>query len=104
MWTTIGARLLNLFFRNLVCMSAFYNAFALVGCGWNNGSAGGLWCWSCWSVSTGTNINIGARLIIWDLMCKSTFNFYYHLSAVVGLMILDVAYVLGILVLCPRLT
>lgn len=22
MWTTIGARLLNLFFRNLVCMSA----------------------------------------------------------------------------------
>lgn len=23
MWTTIGARLLNLFFRNLVCMSAF---------------------------------------------------------------------------------
>lgn len=78
--------------------------FALVGGGFTESLLAGLWCWNCWSVSTGTNINIGARLIIWDLMCKSTFNFYYHLSAVVGLMILDVAYVLGILVLCPRLT
>ena len=110
-------------------MSAFYNAFALVGCGWNNSSAGGLWCWnftelssaygvvgarllslimgldvyeccyalrctlvggrfadsllaglwfwSCWNVSSGTNTNIGARLIIWELMCKSsTFTFF----------------------------
>lgn len=187
-------------------MSAFYNAFALVGCGWNNSSAGGLWCWnftelssaygvvgarllslimgldvyeccyalrctlvggrfadsllaglwfwSCWNVSSGTNTNIGARLIIWELMCKSStftfflvgggccehfeaglwfcrvhgssadswvsvgarllkcrervcksaFNFYYLLSAVVGLMVLDVAYGLGTLVLCPQLT
>lgn len=86
-----------------MCMSAFYNAFALVGCGWNNGSAGGLWCWNFTEHSSAYGV-VGARLIIWDLMCKSTFNFYYHLSAVVGLMILDVAYVLGILVLCPRLT
>lgn len=110
-------------------MGTFYNAYALVGGGWNNGSAGGLWCWnftelssaygvvgarllslimgldvyeccyalrctlvggrfadsllaglwfwSCWNVSSGTNTNIGARLIIWELMCKSsTFTFF----------------------------
>lgn len=70
MWTTIGARLLNLFFRNLVCMSAFYNAFALVGGGWNNGSAGGLWCWNFTELSSAYGV-VGARLIIWELMCKS---------------------------------
>lgn len=77
MWTTIGARLLNLFLRNLVCVGTLKSFRFLVGGGWNNGSAGGLWCWNCWSVSTGTNINIGARLIIWELMCKSsTFTFF----------------------------
>ena len=70
MWTTIGARLLNLFFRNLVCMSAFYNAYALVGCGWNNGSAGSLWCWNFTELSSAYGV-VGARLIIWELMCKS---------------------------------
>ena len=51
--------------------------FALVGGGFTESSLAGLWCWSCWSVSTGTNINIGARLIIWELMCKSsTFTFF----------------------------
>lgn len=78
--------------------------FALVGGGYVSGFPAGLWCWNCWEYSGGAHAHFGARLIIWDLMCKSTFNFYYHLSAVVGLMILDVAYVLGILVLCPRLT
>lgn len=78
--------------------------FALVGGGYDDGLPAGLWCWNCWGISGSANAYIGARLIIWDLMCKSTFNFYYHLSAVVGLMILDVAYGLGILVLCPRLT
>jgi len=63
MWTTIGARLLNLFFRNLVCMSAFYNAFALVGCGWNNVSAGGLWCWTLNNTSSLVAVNVGARLL-----------------------------------------
>ena len=62
MWTTIGARLLNLFFRNLVCMSAFYNAFALVGGGWNNGSAGGLWCWNFTELSSAYGV-VGARLL-----------------------------------------
>ena len=63
MWTTIGARLLNLFLRNLVCVGILKSFRFLVGGGWNNGSAGGLWCWNCWSVSIGTNINIGARLL-----------------------------------------
>lgn len=69
MWTTIGARLLNLFFRNLVCMSAFYNAFALVGCGWNNVSAGGLWCWNFTEHSSAYGV-VGARLLIYrEMMC-----------------------------------
>lgn len=46
-----------------MCMSAFYNAFALVGCGWNNGSAGGLWCWSMNSTSSNVAVLIGARLL-----------------------------------------
>ena len=77
MWTTIGARLLNLFFRNLVCMGTFYNAYALVGGRFADSLLAGLWFWSCWNVSSGTNTNIGARLIIWELMCKSsTFTFF----------------------------
>lgn len=129
-------------------------AFTLVGGGFADSLLAGLWFWSCWNVSSDTNTNIGARLIIWELMCKSStftfflvgggccehfeaglwfcrfhgsstdswvsvgarllkcrekvcksaFNFYYLLSAVVGLMVLDVAYGLGTLVLCPRLT
>ena len=51
-------------------MSAFYNAFALVGGGWNNGSAGGLWCWNVTELSSAYGV-VGARLIIWELMCKS---------------------------------
>lgn len=70
MWTTIGARLLNLFFRNLVCMSAFYNAFALVGGGWNNGSAGGLWYWALDHTSSYVYSDTGARLLIYrEMMC-----------------------------------
>ena len=85
-------------------MSAFYNAFALVGCGWNNGSAGGLWCWNFTELSSAYGV-VGARLLkCRERVCKSAFNFYYLLSAVVGLMVLDVAYGLGTLVLCPRLT
>lgn len=78
--------------------------FALVGGGFTESSLAGLWYWNFSNASSHLWTTLGARLIIWDLMCKSTFNFYYHLSAVVGLMILDVAYGLGILVLCPRLT
>lgn len=43
-------------------MSAFYNAFALVGCGWNNGSAGGLWCWNFTELSSAYGV-VGARLL-----------------------------------------
>lgn len=112
-----------------MCMSAFYNAYALVGGGWNNGSAGGLWCWNftelssaygvvgarllslimgldvyecwlamsfalvggnwynasgaglwCWnfgSASSNVWTTIGARLIIWELMCKSLIVYLY---------------------------
>lgn len=45
-----------------MCMSAFYNAFALVGCGWNNGSAGGLWCWNFTELSSAYGV-VGARLL-----------------------------------------
>ena len=44
-------------------MSAFYNAFALFGGGWNNGSAGGLWCWTMNNTSSAVAVNIGARLL-----------------------------------------
>lgn len=73
-------------------MSAFYNAYALVGCGWNNGSAGGLWCWNFTELSSAYGV-VGARLIIlryslWDLMCFVLIFFSLHilllLSAVVG--------------------
>lgn len=70
MWTTIGARLLNLFFRNLVCMSAFYNAFALVGGRYDNGLPADLWYWNCWESSSSANANIGARLIIFKIHIK----------------------------------
>lgn len=90
MWTTIGARLLNLFFRNLVCMSAFYNAFALVGCGWNNGSAGGLWCWNFTELSSAYGV-VGARLLIYrEMMCMSAVILPTILSAVLILPILSV--------------
>lgn len=46
-----------------MCVGTLKSFRFLVGGGWNNGSAGGLWCWNCWSVSAGTNINIGARLL-----------------------------------------
>lgn len=68
-YSDTGARLLNLFFRNLVCMSAFYNAFALVGGGWNNGSAGGLWCWNVTELSSAYGV-VGARLIIFKIHIK----------------------------------
>ena len=90
MWTTIGARLLNLFFRNLVCMSAFYNAFALVGCGWNNGSAGGVWCWNFTELSSAYGV-VGARLLIYrEMMCMSAVILPTILSAVLILPILSV--------------
>lgn len=43
-------------------MSAFYNAFALVGCGWNNDSAGGLWCLNFTELSNAYGV-VGARLL-----------------------------------------
>lgn len=50
-------------------MSAFYNAFALVGGGWNNGSAGGLWCWNVTELSSAYGV-VGARLLIYrEMMC-----------------------------------
>ena len=45
-----------------MCMSAFYNAFALVGGGWNNGSAGSLWCWNVTELSSAYGV-VGARLL-----------------------------------------
>lgn len=134
MWTTIGARLLNLFLRNLVCVGTLKSFRFLVGGGWNNGSSSGLWYWNfnenssaygvvgarllslimgldvyeccftmsyalvggmywdtlkCglwyWNVnnaSSNCNVNIGARLIIWDLMCMSSTLYIVFLSAV----------------------
>jgi hypothetical protein len=70
-------------------MSAFYNAFALVGCGWNNGSAGGLWCWNFTEHSSAYGV-VGARLIIlryslWDLMCfVLVFFLFAYTFALVG--------------------
>ena len=52
-------------------MSAFYNAFALVGGRYGYGLPAGLWSWHCWESSSGAGAYIGARLIIWELMCKS---------------------------------
>ena len=44
--------------------------FALVGGGFTESLLAGLWCWSCWSVSTGTAIGVGARLLIYrEMMC-----------------------------------
>lgn len=105
MWTTIGARLLNLFFRNLVCMSAFYNAFALVGGGFAEDLLAGLWCWTMNNTSSNVAINIGARLIIlryslWDLMCfvQVFFSLYVLLllSAVDMIMVCRLACGIGI--------
>lgn len=72
-------------------MSAFYNAFALVGCGWNNGSAGGLWSWD-FSVMSSTYIAyFGARLLIYrEMMCMSAVILPTILSAVLILPILSV--------------
>jgi hypothetical protein len=88
MWTTIGARLLNLFFRNLVCMSAFYNVYALVGCGWNNGSAGGLWCWNFTELSSAYGV-VGARLLSL-IMGLDVYEYWLAMSfALVGGMFWD---------------
>ena len=105
MWTTIGARLLNLFFRNLVCMSTFYNVFALVGGCCDGGLPAGLWCWTMNNTSSNVAINIGARLIIlryslWDLMCFVLVFFSLHifllLSAVDMIMVYRLACGIGI--------
>lgn len=65
--------------------------FALVGGGFTESLLAGLWCWSCWSVSTGTNINIGARLLIYrEMMCMSAVILPTILSAVLILPILSV--------------
>lgn len=70
MWTTIGARLLNLFFRNLVCMSAFYNAFALVGGGCDTTLEAGLLVWWFCGFSVDSWVAVGARLLIYrEMMC-----------------------------------
>lgn len=63
MWTTIGARLLNLFLRNLVCVGTLKSFRFLVGGGWINGSAGGLWCWAMNNTSSSVAVDIGARLL-----------------------------------------
>lgn len=71
-------------------MSAFYNAFALVGCGWNNGSAGGLWCWNFTELSSAYGV-VGARLLIYrEMMCMSAVILPTILSAVLILPILSV--------------
>lgn len=85
-------------------MSAFYNVYALVGCGWNNGSAGGLWCWNFTELSSAYGV-VGARLIIlryslWDLMCFVLVFFSLHilllLSAVDMIMVYRLACGIGI--------
>lgn len=83
MWTTIGARLLNLFFRNLVCMSAFYNAYALVGGAYDDSIRSGCACWWCALASSITGGMIGARLLIYrEMMCMSAVILPIILSAV----------------------
>ena len=79
--------------------------FALVGGGFAEDLLAGLWCWSCWSVSTGTAIGSGARLIIlryslWDLMCFVLVFFSLYvlllLSAVDMIMVCRLACGIGI--------
>lgn len=83
MWTTIGARLLNLFFRNLVCMSAFYNAFALVGGMFWDTLTCGLWYWALDHTSSYVYSDTGARLLIYrEMMCMSAVILPIILSAV----------------------
>lgn len=74
-WTNIGARLLNLFFGTW-CVRVPFIAYvlALVGGNWNNTGRAGLWYWWFNESSSNANANIGARLIIWDLMCLGHFR------------------------------
>lgn len=46
--------------------------FALVGGAYTTvAERVGWWCWTMDNASSNTDINNGARLIIWDLMCVS---------------------------------
>ena len=59
---------------------------------WHDGFYCGLWDWNIRNASSVTNANIGARLIIWDLMCLGHFLIRLELlSAVLGTMILGLA-------------
>ena len=49
-------------------------SIALVGGQWNDGLKCGLWYWNIRNASSVANANIGARLIIWDLMCLEHFR------------------------------
>ena len=62
MWTTIGARLLNLFLRNLVCVGTLKSFRFLVGGGWYTDSSSGLWYWS-FREDSGAYGVVGARLL-----------------------------------------
>ena len=94
-WTTIGARLLNLFW-NLVCVSVVLVADLLVGGRWLDGSECGFWCWTVNDASSMANTNYGARLIIWDLMCvRPVLCCSSLLSAVIGTILLELACGIG---------
>lgn len=54
-------------------MLCYALSYALVGGAWNNGVNAGLWYWNVNNASSNTSANIGARLIIWDLMCMRLF-------------------------------
>lgn len=70
MWTTIGARLLNLFLRNLVCVGTLKSFRFLVGGAFDGSLAGGLACWWFALASSITGGMIGARLLIYrEMMC-----------------------------------
>lgn len=81
-WTTIGARLLSLIMGLDVYECCFTMSYSLVGGMYWDTLKCGLWYWNVNNASSNYNVNIGARLIIWDLMCMSSTLYALLLSAV----------------------
>lgn len=70
MWTTIGARLLNLFLRNLVCVGTLKSFRFLVGGGCDTTLEAGLLVWWFCGFSVDSWVAVGARLLIYrEMMC-----------------------------------
>lgn len=86
---TVGARLIILW--DLMWLVPFHlRCCTLVDGNWANGLKAGLWYWNVNELSSGTWTNVGARLLIKniinirDMVCRAR-TFYSFLSAVAGL-------------------